>query len=190
MLEKMTQTRHLSIDYKFTVWPLLWQFRKNCLCTLILDIFALFWYCLLQCMCSSFSNQIIYVVSHLNTIKSQMISLQNQCNIAWGIASARKNFSWRVNIARWVSDAFFFLPATVYGAQFSTEISSSNHLVRQVLMCCWVEALVILFCIHPLAEKQGGISWFPRSVAADANATSLVIRENAPCVLSPSLSHA
>jgi len=36
-----------------------------------------------------------------------MISLQNQCNIAWGIALARKNFSWRGNIARGISDAFF-----------------------------------------------------------------------------------
>lgn len=44
-------------------------------------------------------------------------------------------------------------------------------------MCCCGEALVILFFLHSLVEKQKGISPFPRSVAADA--TSLVIRANA-----------
>lgn len=52
-----------------------------------------------------------------------------------GIVSARKNFSGGVNIARGVSDAFSF-SATVYGVQFSIGISSSNHLVRQVRICC------------------------------------------------------
>lgn len=81
-----------------------------------------------------------------------------------------------------------FFSATVYSAQFSIGISSSNHLVRQMVMCCWVEGLVILFFLHPLVQKQKGISWFPRSVAADANSTSLVSRANADHVLSLSLS--
>lgn len=101
--------------------------RESCLWTLTLDTLGLFWYSLLQFMCSPSSNQTIYVASHLNTVKYQMISSSYQCN-GWTF-SAQKNFSRKLSKARGISGDFF-----LHDVQFSTRISSSNCWVRQRLM--------------------------------------------------------